>query len=185
MSQRASKKKPGYLTAKRRRFVEAYLTTWNATEAARQAGYSYPGKVGPRLTKTPAVEQAIRARIEAVAMGADEVLMRLAQQARASIGDYLDETGEIDWLKVKRDGHLIKSAARNSRGDRIELYDAQAALVHIGRHLALFVDRLEVREEETMPAFGDGELERAARTVMAFQEELVRRFAANDGNKSS
>ena len=182
MAERASKK-AGRLTIKRRRFVEAYLTTWNATDAARQAGYSYPGKVGPRLTKVPAIRDAIQERIEAVAMGADEVLMRLAEQARASIGDYLTETGEIDWKKVRATGHLVKSAARNSRGDRIELYDGQAALVHIGRHLALFVDKLEVEDKTAAPAFKQGELERAARIVVAFEEQIRKRFVAGDDGK--
>jgi hypothetical protein len=38
-------------------------------------------------------------------------------------------------------GHLVKGIKHTRYGDDIEFYDAQAALVHIGKHLGLFDDR--------------------------------------------
>jgi hypothetical protein len=77
------------LTNKQRVFVEAYLQTWNASEAARQANYAHPGQQGERLLKKVEVAAAIEQRVKAMAMQADEVLARLAEQARANAGDFV------------------------------------------------------------------------------------------------
>ena len=72
------------LTTKRSIFVEQYLRTSNASEAARQAGYKHPGSEGHRLLKNAEIQTLIGARVAAVAMGADEVLERLASGIRQS-----------------------------------------------------------------------------------------------------
>lgn len=138
------------LSLKRRRFLEAYLQTWNATEAARQAGYSYPDKVGSRLVRDPRIAAAIEERIKAAGITAEETIARLAQQARANIGDFLTydaATGEITGIDpemVRQNGHLIKRIEFTRRGINFELYDGQNALVQLGRHLKLFVDTVDI-----------------------------------------
>lgn len=132
------------LTRKRQVFVCEYLACWNATEAARRAGYAHPNMAGPRLLVNDSVSQKIKARIDEKAMSADEVLLRLAEQARNSIGEFLildGNTWRIDLAKVKENGHLIKSLKDGTHGVEIDLHDAQAALVHLGRTHGLFVDR--------------------------------------------
>ena len=50
----------------------------------------------------------------------------------------------VDFEKARAAGRtqLVKKVKRHKDGAlEIELYDAQAALVHIGRHLGLFADR--------------------------------------------
>jgi len=75
-------------------------------------------------------------------MGADEVLVRLAQQARAEYADYLRPDGTVDLEQMLADGkgHLIKGTKWDNRSGKltVEFYDAQAALVHIGKHLGIF-----------------------------------------------
>lgn len=140
------------LTSKQRLFVESFLETWNATTAAKRAGYAHPNKQGWQTLNRPLVAEAIAERIKEAAMGADEILARLTQQARASVGEFLsvtiDEDGkqhfDIDWSKVIEKGYLVKKAGMTSYGPQIELYDAQAALVHLGRHLGLFTDNIDV-----------------------------------------
>lgn len=148
------------LTRKQRVWLEAYLTTWNATEAARQAGYKHPDRQGPRLLGNVVIRAAIEARMAEKAMGANEVLTRLAQQARASIGDFIEyrilERAESDgsiteievfapvWDAIKRQGHLVKKISQGPNGFTVELYDAQAALVHIGKNLRLFAEKVEL-----------------------------------------
>lgn len=135
------------LSNKQRVFVEEYLTCWNASEAARRAGYRGAADViGPRLLGNVGIRAAIEARIAEKAMGADEVLLRLGDQARASFSDFLTN-GDLDLGKAERNGklHLIKGYAVSDKGAvRIELYDAQAALVQLGRHHGLFVDKQEI-----------------------------------------
>lgn len=48
------------MTGKQRKFVEAYMASGNATEAARQAGYAHPNTAGPRLL----VNDGIAAELE-------------------------------------------------------------------------------------------------------------------------
>lgn len=132
------------LTDRQQVFVEEYLSTWNATEAARRAGYAYPNVQGSRMLVNASIAEEIKSRIAEKAMTADEVLIRLAEQARAEQSQYLTSQG-VDLESLIRDGkgHLVKSIKRTQYGDNIEFYDAQAALVHIGKHHGLFTDKVE------------------------------------------
>lgn len=134
------------MNRKQQVFVSEYLKCWNATEAARRAGYKQPHSQGPRLLENVGVAEAIRARIEEKAMSADEVLLRLAEQARGTMAAFLDENEQIDLEAARRADalHLVKSISQSARGIRIELYDAQAALSLIGKAHGLFVDRQEI-----------------------------------------
>ena len=77
------------LTTKRIAFVELYLACWNATKAARRAGYKQPHSQGPRLLENVEIQAFIKARLNEHAMGADEVLSRLADIARSETRDSL------------------------------------------------------------------------------------------------
>jgi len=141
------------LPPKRQLFVEAYIASGcNATEAARRAGYAAPAEEGYRLLRIAQVAEAIRERVEAAkeCMGADEVLARLTEQARSTLDDFLDGE-QIDFDKARDLGkmHLLKSISWTKYGPRIEVYDAHAALVDLGRHHKLFTDRVEKSPEET------------------------------------
>jgi phage terminase small subunit len=144
------------LNTKQQLFVEHYLQHWNATQAAIRAGYSDKTaySIGQRLLKDVEVAEAIAERIAQVAMSADEVLIRLADQARSDMGDFMTDYGELDLAKAKTSGklHLIKSYTSTDKGGvKVELYDAQAALVHLGRHHGLFVDRQELTGKNGEP----------------------------------
>ena len=142
------------LTAKQRIFVDEYLRCWNATEAARRAGYSERSLrsiAAENLTK-PDIQAEIKRRLLTVAMSADEVLGRLAEQARVDLGQFIrinDETGQVTVdlrpVRAKEHTHLIKSLRQTKEGLAIEVCDAQAALVHLGKHLQLFTENLNVR----------------------------------------
>ncbi len=129
------------LTQKQARFVEAFLgaAKGNATEAARRAGYADPEARTGRLQRSAAVRAALRERVDAAAMTADEVLGRLAEQARGSIEGCLTfpdgaTVPTLDLEKARRAGklHLIKTVRHGKFGVTVELYDAQAALALLG-----------------------------------------------------
>lgn len=132
------------MTEKEQVWLNEYLKCWNATEAARRAAYKWPEKQGPQ--KLQKFADVIAQRIEEKAMSADEVLTRLADHARSDFGDALvidqNYTG-LDLQQLKDLGltHLIKKFSQTKNGTVLEFYDAQAALVHLGRHHGLFVDR--------------------------------------------
>lgn len=73
------------LSAKQRTFVEAYLRTKNASEAARQAGYKHPGVEGHRLLRNakiiPHIAAAQVEATERTKIDLDYVLRRLAVEA--------------------------------------------------------------------------------------------------------
>ena len=142
------------LTTKQKVWIEEYLATWNATEAARRAQYKGNEdtlkSVGCENLTKPYIQQAIEKRMIELTLSADEVLMRLAQHATASIADFIDNVGVISWEAVKEKGHLIKKIIHiKGKNSTIELRDSQAALVHLGRHYALFKDRIQVEDWRT------------------------------------
>jgi hypothetical protein len=59
------------LTRRQRLFVEFYLQTWNATEAARLAGYREPNKQGPRLLVNVGIREQAEKRIARLNQHAD------------------------------------------------------------------------------------------------------------------
>ena len=151
-------------------FVEEYLKTFNATEAAKAAGYSPKTaySIGWENLRKPEIAEAIKRRLSETAMTSDEVLMRLADQARGDMGIFLAKDGDritIDLVGMKEAGkaHLIKRITQTTRRrttkdateeeatTSLELYDAQAALVQIGKHHKLFTDKLEVENNGPIP----------------------------------
>lgn len=165
------------LTDKEQLFVEYYLQCWDASKAARLAGYKDPGQSGYENKKKQEIQEAIKSRIKEVAMSADEVLLRLADQARSSMADFLSvsleteteeettisdtgvisktirrirrQSARLDIKKAAKLGklHLIKRYNKTDKGISIELYDNQAALQLLGKHLGLFIERHQVTQD--------------------------------------
>ena len=140
------------LTRKRRVFIEEYLRCWNGAEAARCAGYKFPRRQAFRLLTNVDIKEEIKRRIDELAMQADEVLLRLAEQARGLNKDFFTIDGHIDALAILSADktHLIKKTKQTKYGLEIELYDAQVALEKIGRAHGLFVERHERSGEVTL-----------------------------------
>ena len=128
------------------------------------------------MLKNAEVAEMIAARVAEKSMSADEVLLRLADQARGSMEDFLqfeevkfdppriDEAGVtheretvcigINIEKAHAAGklHLLKSVTKTGKnGLKVELYDAQAALALLGRAHGLFVDRQEISGRDGEP----------------------------------
>ena len=137
------------LTQLQENFVNEYLIDFNATRAAQRAGYEGNdvtlASVGYENLRKPQIAETISQRLQEKAMGPDEVLMRLAEQARNEQGRYITEDGTVNVPALIADGkgHLIKGIKETQHGRNIEFYDAQAALVHIGKHHKLFTDNVE------------------------------------------
>jgi hypothetical protein len=148
---------PG-LTDKQIAFIEHYLASWSAGDAARRAGYSANSAyaIGWENLRKPEVRKILDERLAELKADADEVFARLTQQARASIEDFLDSNNDLDLAAARKAYklHLIKKLKVTTRTIRrkgvdpeiiktieIELYDAQAALVNLGRIHGVFLDR--------------------------------------------
>ncbi len=127
-------------------FVEAYLKTWNASEAARRAGYKNERVAGHRLITDDNVAAEIRHRLDEEAMGADEVLRRLAEQARFDPVKYIGMGGRFDLGALEADGfgHLLKGVRPTQAGIVYEFHDGQVALIQLGKAHKLFTDKQEI-----------------------------------------
>ena len=136
------------LSGMERRFVEAYLgrCKCNAAAAARAAGYNIATNDDGnayRVLNRPAVRAHISARIEQACIDKNEVLARLSAIARADLSLCIDEHGGLDLQRLIESGQgfLLKGLKRRigpfGESHTVELYDAQAALVQLGKWLGL------------------------------------------------
>ena len=153
------------LSNKQEAFIEAYLLCWNATQAGRSAGYSEKSVraiVSKLLTKAN-IQARIQERLTEMKMAADEVLVLLADHARANIKPFIriTEQGFVYFDFSQPDAldhlHLIKkikskrSRRIKGRGEdaeawedevvEVELIDSQAALQLLVRVYRLFDEK--------------------------------------------
>lgn len=132
------------LSAKQEKFIEEYIKCRNAAEAARRAGYSVrtARSIGAENLTKPDILKEIEERTKANAMGINEALSRLAEFARADLGQWLSDDGAVDIAQMKRDGatHIIRKVKRTERSGvsasgakwrevtgEVELYNAKDA----------------------------------------------------------
>lgn len=162
------------LTTKQRVFVEEYLRSWNATAAAKAAGYSErtARQIGQQNLSKVDIAAEIERRIAELKMTADEALLRTADIARGDLSEWITEDGYIDIaaLKASGKGHLLKKYKQTRRvtttqsGNEFEttmtefeLYPADAAQDRILRASGIYVERREHEGELTLRVvYGDG-----------------------------
>lgn len=163
-------------------FVEEYLRCWNASEAARRAGYSTKNAnvVGPRLLANVGISRAIDARMAELKMGADEVLVTVSDIARnSSMEHFLRPQGDdlvLDFSQAQGKLHYLRKVTRTRRTINgvteetlaIEVHDPMRARELIGRHHRLFATQLEVDWR--------GEIEQIGLDPDAALSELERQF---------
>jgi phage terminase small subunit len=152
------------LTDKQIRFCEEYLIDLNATQAAIRAGYSQrtAGSIGDENLKKPEIKARISAMQAELAernkVKADDVIQELKALGFWNIKDFVDTGNEIKDLSLLERSILkpvvgIKTKTTfTEQGDRevtveLKLADKRAALVDLGKHLGLFVDKSEVKQE--------------------------------------
>ena len=132
-------------------FVNEYLVTLNASEAARRAGYKprYAGLRGHALLRRPDVQVAIRdamdARAKRTGVTADRVVEELAAIAFADMRNILDWSADYVRLRpasalTAADRAAIKSISvrigrRGCGHVRVRLHDKFAALLMLEQHV--------------------------------------------------
>jgi phage terminase small subunit len=123
------------MTARKRRFIDAYLKCGVATAAAEAAGYSKKTAYsqGGRLLKDVEVCAALSKRTEKAAMSADEVLTELAEIARngdrdsdrvAALG-LLGKHHKLFTDKIEHSGPLLEEMLLAAERRRRERMNAQ------------------------------------------------------------
>ncbi len=142
------------LTPKMRLFVEAYLRSWNATQAAKEAGYEGDevtlASIGYENLRKPQIKALIKERLRDLCMSTDEWFVRTTAIARGDIGEFLENDGTISLRKARAKTTLLseyqveESYRRDEQGEvvpvtktKIKLYSAKDALKMIGQRLGL------------------------------------------------
>jgi phage terminase small subunit len=156
------------LTPKQQRFIQEYLIDLNGTQAAIRAGYSArtANEQGSRLLANASVRTALAEAQEALSKAtgitAERVLRELALLGFANMADYMrvgsDGDAYLDFSKLTREQAAALAEvtvedfkdgrgedARDVRRVKFKLADKRAALVDIGKHLGMFIDRKEIR----------------------------------------
>ena len=178
------------MTDKQLAFIMEYPKDFNATQAVIRAGYS---EKGARVRGSQLLAKAnIRAKIDEEfakrSLSLDEILMRLTEQATASLGDFIIVNPDGDRIAfdpemIKEKGHLIKriraktTVRYSEKGDQFEytslditLHDGQKALELLGKHRGMATERIEqtgeiiVRVEYDSPDRSNRKIEEAPRT---------------------
>lgn len=145
----STKRKDG-LTDKQQRFIDEYLISFNATDAARRAGYKGNDNtlsvVGHENLRKPRIAKYVKRRLQASHMSSEELLERLGEIARGDHTGYIDENGQVDFKALKDDDmmHLIKEIRHTRTGMTVKFCDPQQAQALLAKHKGLLVDKSEV-----------------------------------------
>lgn len=158
------------LTNKQRLFIDYYLQSFNASDAARKAGYSEKTarQIGQENLSKPDIQGEIQSRLSEVHMSAEEALKLLADIARgdmalmmdvSSVGFNLDmqraqELGLTKLIKRVKQKTTTFIAKKESEEDRevteleVELYDALGAIRDVLKVHGKFTDRVDVTNSD-------------------------------------
>jgi phage terminase small subunit len=156
------------LTAKQQCFVSEYLVDLNATQAAIRAGYSEKTAkaIGYENLTKPDIQAAITAamdlRAKRTEVTQDRIVAELAKIAFSDIrkavawGDGLAVTNADGKTTIANGVSLVGSSnvgdeaaaaiaeiCQTRDGIKIKFHDKRAALVDLGRHLGIFVDKVQ------------------------------------------
>lgn len=164
------------MNARHQQFINEYfLCNLNATEAYRRvypkSSYEAARANAARLIANDSISAEIKRRIDENTMNADEVLLRQTDIGRSDIGEFINLSPEE--IKQSKRSHLIKKFTRTvttttrttgqssteteTESFTVEMYDAQAAQVQMGKHHKLWTDKQESDDTVTLRVvFDDG-----------------------------
>lgn len=151
------------LTDRQRLFIEKYCRCFNATQAAREAGYSprTARQIGQQNLSKLVIRAEIERRFAEFGMGKNEVLARLADHARGDMGLFVKVEGgklvpDLAGALQRGDMRLVKKIKFDAQGGvTIELYDAQKALITLASVLKL----IGATDDDSDDDWGDDERE--------------------------
>ncbi len=149
------------LTRKELAFIDEYfLTGLRGADAARRLGSKQPRLYAHRMITNDNVKAEIDRRLAEKKLSANEVLARLSDMATSNIADFADIDEPSDLKRYRHKTHVIKKFKKTTTytksGDKLvsielELYDAQSALVNVGKHHGVFTDKLELSWRDKLP----------------------------------
>ena len=146
------------LTDKQKAFALAYATHFEAKKAALVAGYSesMASKGTSQLLGNPRVQKEIAKNLEVYGNKHEVLKKRLLNQlvniAFSDINDFAsvgpDGVSVKEWSEMPRNLRMLVSEVKETRGKdtvtvQFKLVDKLRAMEMIGKHLGMFVDKVE------------------------------------------
>jgi phage terminase small subunit len=127
------------MTPKEISFAENYLCTFNATEAAKLAGYSERSarQIGYENLTKPYIQEYIKnkteANLEMLEITQERVLAELSKIAFANVTDLFEEDWELKSLTdiPKEKSAAIKSLTKTQTGVKVNMHDKLGALLKL------------------------------------------------------
>lgn len=159
------------LNAKQAAFCSEYLIDFNATQATIRAGYSERTAEGQgsRLLSNAKVQEKIAElvaeRSEANAATIERVIKELCAIAFTQITDIVYINGRRK-VVVKPTSELteaqksaIESISETQYGVKIKMHDKARAIEMLGRHLGMWLDRVEINPAGKVTELTDEQLQ--------------------------
>jgi phage terminase small subunit len=187
-----------------KRFIDYYISTLNAYESAKRAGYkgNYDTlrNTGSENLAKPYIRQEVDRRLAEMIPSPNETLTRIGEQARGSIEDFLrihDDFGNVLSMETAKERgklHLVKKykETKSTRRDKdggeyitirkeVELYPADSALDKLMRYHSLYNDktRLLTWQDEIVDALRSGEVK--PEDIQLIYPDLAAEFFARAG----
>lgn len=147
----AKEKTPKKLTPKQQKFCEIYIQTGNASESARQAGYSPKTafRSGQENMQKPAILQYIKARTESAnqktVATTDEILNRLTQMGKGYIEE--EVVANVGIGRGITTTRIVKK--------KISARDQIKALELLGKYKSMWTEKQQIDMTVTVPQILD------------------------------
>jgi phage terminase small subunit len=136
------------LTPREKIFVEEYKKDLDLVKAGKRAGYPRGTHPGDDPVVQAAMDRALQERAERTQIDGDRVLRELGRIAFATMGDLLDDNGDVlplnrvsaDTLAALGKFKKTRESANSGGGVDVGMVDKLKALELLGKHLKLFND---------------------------------------------
>lgn len=158
------------LSPKRARFVEEYLIDFNATQAAIRAGYSARDahNQGARLSANVGIkaeiDKALADRSKRNIVDQNRIIEELAAIAFSDITGIvrfengkmiIEESANLTDNQRRAILEMSESITEGGRTRKVKLHDKLRALELLGKHLAMFRDRVDINVNNIADLFRD------------------------------
>lgn len=159
------------LTNKQARFCNEYMTDFNATQAAIRAGYSQKtaAQAGCSLLTKPNIKEKITLTTNEMAgdnlATVNRIISELCGIAFTRVTDVVSispggvaSVNPIDELTDSQQ-RAIESISQTQFGVKIKMHDKVRAIELLGRHLGMWVEKIEIDTKSPFDDFTDEELD--------------------------
>lgn len=147
------------LSERQRKFVDAYLQHGNATEACRQAGYTWPEKQSHQQLGKTRIQAALAERraqlIRTYDVTPERVIAELALIAFSNMYDYvtwgpdgvtLRDAAQVDARARRVVGEVSQTTTLGGGTVKFKLHSKTDALDKLARHLDLYGDKSAIEQ---------------------------------------